>query len=219
MRRSSGFTLIEVLTVISIILVLASALIVAVFGLTVRARKKATKALIKQIEMAASSYYDEFEAYPPDGYDSNVTDPAGNQLKGSSALLYYLGWQYASGNEIEKTVLLKTLRKSAATAGSREPKQVAANGGTAYLGDELRKENIRIIDGVACIVDAWHKPLLYDNILNGDISSPGTPDPRNDRNGGRAFHPDGFDLWSRGPDGVKKGQSAEDDIIREDAKE
>jgi prepilin-type N-terminal cleavage/methylation domain-containing protein len=217
MKRSSGFTLIEVLTVISIILILASALIVAVVGLAVRARKSATKALIMQIEIAAQAYYGDFNAYPPDGYDSDVTDPAGNRLRGSAALLYFLGWRYASGSEIKDTKLLKIIKPSGATAGSTKPKRVSVNEGVPYIGDELRKENIMIIDGAAYIVDAWNKPLLYDNILNGEMSRPGTPDPRDDRNGGEPFNEGEYDLWSRGPDGVLKEQTSEDDINRKDA--
>jgi type II secretory pathway pseudopilin PulG len=218
--RRLGFTLIEIMTVISIILVLAITLVVAIVGLQSKARKQATISLMKRIEMGLQSYYGHFNAYPPDGHAETVTDPNGNDLSGASALLYYLGWKYAEGKTTNDFILQEVRKRSAATVSSDKEKLVAVNGGVAFL-PEPRAEDIRIVDGRACFIDGWGKPIQYDNILNGGMDSPGTgPDPRELRNDSEPFHPESYDLWSHGKDGVKpKGQTAEDDITRKEASE
>ncbi|TET38157.1 MAG: type II secretion system protein [Planctomycetota bacterium] len=218
--RRLGFTLIEVMTVISIILVLAITLVVAIVGLQSIARKKATVSLMKRIELGLQSYYGHFNAYPPDGHSETVTDANGNDLSGSSALLYYLAWKYADGKTITDFILEEVRKRSAATVSSGKERLMAVNGGVPYL-PELRGKDIRIVDGRACLIDGWGKPIQYDNILNGGMdSSARGPDPRELRNGGEPFHLESYDLWSHGKDGVKpKGQTAEDDITRKEASE
>lgn len=113
--RRSGFTLIEVLVAMTIVIILTALLAMGLGGSKDKAAHKASKALVSKIKVALESYNAEFRDYPPDGYDEddpgwNVTtqgvavrppdllDASGSptttykerRVKGASALIYFL---------------------------------------------------------------------------------------------------------------------------------
>lgn len=98
-KRRSGFTLIELLVVLAIILTLVGLLAAGLGTAREKAKSKATRALIGQIQTALENYFSEFRDYPPDGYDIEVAGtnnqgvPVGHpprRLRGTAALMYYL---------------------------------------------------------------------------------------------------------------------------------
>jgi len=113
--RRNGFTLIEVLVAMTIVLILTALLAMGLGGSKDKAAHKASKALVSKVKVALESYNAEFRDYPPDGYDvddpgwnvttqgvavrpPNLLDSSGSEtttykerrVKGTSALIYFL---------------------------------------------------------------------------------------------------------------------------------
>lgn len=106
--RRRGFTLIEILVVMAIILVLVGLLATGLGTAREKAKSKSSKALIGRVKVALESYFSEFRDYPPDGYDQepgwtytgsapnfvgvNVGTPGIQQrpMRGTAALMYFL---------------------------------------------------------------------------------------------------------------------------------
>jgi len=70
-RTRPGFTLVEMLTVIVIIGILASLITAAAIAARTKAREGAAKAELTQLEMAVENYKIQFGEYPPDFADIN----------------------------------------------------------------------------------------------------------------------------------------------------
>ncbi|GEM_PF-5005323 len=64
-RRRGGFTLLEMLIVISIIAFLAVILVVKMVGLKEQAKVKQSEACLDHLKLALSNYYQDFQAFPP----------------------------------------------------------------------------------------------------------------------------------------------------------
>ncbi len=83
-HRAAGFSLIELLVVIGIIVILAGLLMVAIGKVTQSAKRAKAKVQIKQIEKAFIAYHDEYGEWPVFGseneaaaginYDTNVVN-------------------------------------------------------------------------------------------------------------------------------------------------
>ena len=93
-RRREGFTLIEVLVVMAILGVLVSFVLVAANRHRVGAAEEATRALIQRIDLAMEKYYGYKNAYPRDGFDSEVANEAGVPIRGAACLYYFLGREF-----------------------------------------------------------------------------------------------------------------------------
>lgn len=65
MRKTKGFTLIEMLVVIAIIMILMSLLAVFIGSLTDRARYAKTRAIVDMLDKGCASYKVDFGIYPP----------------------------------------------------------------------------------------------------------------------------------------------------------
>jgi prepilin-type N-terminal cleavage/methylation domain-containing protein len=68
--RTRGFTLIEMLIVISIITILGGMILVAIGAARRTSRENATSAIIKQLEAALTRYETDFSDYPPSDGDT-----------------------------------------------------------------------------------------------------------------------------------------------------
>lgn len=64
MRNRKGFTLMEMLVVISIILLLAASLVMLIKGVIDRARYAKTQGLIKKLDMGCEAYRVDYTTYP-----------------------------------------------------------------------------------------------------------------------------------------------------------
>ncbi|MGR3173353.1 MAG: type II secretion system protein GspG [Candidatus Scalindua sp.] len=60
-----GFTLMELLVVIGIIIVIAATVVTVLPGLREKTQRKATKAFINRLEIAIEQYYNDNRSYPP----------------------------------------------------------------------------------------------------------------------------------------------------------
>ncbi len=78
-RKSLGFTLVEMLVVICIILILMAFLVVLIVGVVDRARYAKTTATVTMLDKGCHTYFLDFNVYPP------------NDKGDSRSLHYYLG--------------------------------------------------------------------------------------------------------------------------------
>ena len=64
-RKDKGFTLVEILVVITIITLLVSLLVVLISSVIDRARYAKTAATVKLLDSACKAYHQDFGVYPP----------------------------------------------------------------------------------------------------------------------------------------------------------
>jgi len=131
--RNKGFTLIEILIVISIITILSGMMVMGVSYIKQTARKEATRALIRRISIALNEYQLAYFAYPP----------SDGQYTGSQNLYYYLGepleltqgYNPATGEMLKQTF------------------------GPAMAGGFKKSD----YNDQKYIIDSWETPFTYEN--------------------------------------------------------
>jgi general secretion pathway protein G len=69
-----GFTLMELLVVIGIIIIIAAAILTVIPGMRQKTQEKATKAFMECLEIAIEQYYDDNRSYPSTGITNLITD-------------------------------------------------------------------------------------------------------------------------------------------------
>jgi len=201
--RRAGFTLIEVLTVILIISILAAVLVTQLGGATEAAKRDTARQDLAKLEGAIQSYQNEFGACPMSSFTpaQEVSNEGANV--GVEALVVAL-WskKYEAGG------LLEDVRdKLVNTDGDSSPKAL-----TDFGNRELLE-----------IADPWENPVAYIEradygvvnreymLFDGETGALESTAPaafKNPRTG-QYFRPQSFQLISAGPDG-KFG--TEDDI-------
>ena len=75
-----GFTLMELLVVIGIIIVIAAAVLTVIPGMRQKTQEKATKAFMERLEVALEQYYDDNRSYPSGDITSVKTALAPSDL-------------------------------------------------------------------------------------------------------------------------------------------
>ena len=107
-----GFTLVEMLTVIAIIGILAALMSGAMVAVRARVQKAAISAELKQLEMALEAYKTTYGEYPPDGTDATAvrrhlakaypraTNLAAPAIKPETALVFWLGGPIKNGRPV-----------------------------------------------------------------------------------------------------------------------
>jgi len=78
-----GFTLMELLVVIGIIIVIAASVLTVIPGIREKTQKKATKALMDRLEIAIEQYYDDNRSYPPTGAEPTAIEDLKKALQPS----------------------------------------------------------------------------------------------------------------------------------------
>jgi prepilin-type N-terminal cleavage/methylation domain-containing protein len=100
-RRISGFTLMELLVVIGIILILMGLVLAIIPAVKLNAQNLAAKNVTKSIEAAVSAYYTEYAKYPPlQAADAPAPDGSKDQWVGDPAM----------GAQVHNNALFFTLR-------------------------------------------------------------------------------------------------------------
>jgi prepilin-type N-terminal cleavage/methylation domain-containing protein len=204
-RGRHGFTLVEIMVVMAILVMLFGLIAVSIGSLTNKAADKATSALIQKVQTYLDEYHRLTGHYPPDGIDSPVETDDGETIQGSACLYYFLA---------RKSLLLREMH-----AGKKSIKEVKPLG--RFLATELAPEDSDLPD-VRELVDGWGTPMHYDNTENekfvpqrGDVHREPLDDdlhPVDPREGNLVVHGanavaepgiqgEGYDLWSHGPPG------------------
>lgn len=184
-RSVHGFTLVELLVVITIIAVLAGAGFAAITSTLNRAKK--TKALntITAIEVAVNTFYSEYSSMPKEISTDTQVDT------GDVSFLNILLGLEGNGANVLNTRSLKLL---SVEEGKSEKKGglIYNTGGTTVRG----------------LYDPWGG--TYEVMLDGDHDDSVTPAPVG--GGGRRLNGRRSAAWSNGADGVNGGGTAADDV-------
>jgi prepilin-type N-terminal cleavage/methylation domain-containing protein len=199
--RRRGFTLVEIMVVMAIIVSLFALVAIAAGSLLSKGAEKATGSLIRQLQQHRDEYRVRTGSYPPDGIDSPVKNDQGEPIRGSACLHYFLTRPVEVPERVGGKV---TVRKTDPIASFTE----------ANLMPEDPDH-----PGVRELKDGWSNPIHYDNTENGEFRPQGgdvhfppmddgdhPDDPRTgdfvvngqnavDRSG---IQGKGYDIWSHG---------------------
>ena len=188
---NSGFTLIEILIVMSIIGILAGLVLIAMGSIQKTAKDRATEALVERLTLQIADYYRKRGALPEDGYDTEVKF-RGKSLKGSAALFHQL-----TSDIFERTFIAGERRED-----RRDPVAKFENS-DLVIDDEAIK----------WIIDGHGTPIHYDN-LTGRLDPPendmaADPDSKYARWRFTVGFDSHYELWSLG-----MREAAEEDELR-----
>jgi len=178
MKKKRGFTLIELLVVIAIICILAGMLLAGIRAVVIKMRKAATITLIKNIDLACNTYFNDWGKYPPDsdGSDAATKEEANNMLF--------------------KALTTEVSRGGAPSWGPY----------MTFDGKQLDTNNPTNRDSM--IIDSWSEVLIYDNNFTEGTDYKGDDPPTSygDDQGTDEFdtpqtdNKETVDLLSSGPD-------------------
>ncbi|MDE0959460.1 MAG: hypothetical protein OSB09_01620 [Planctomycetota bacterium] len=153
--QSAGFTMVELLVTISLIVFLMSMLAVGAGKYLETASVARTEALIARVSLLIDSYHSKVGAFPTDGLDGNdliTTD--GSFLTGGAALTYTL---------TQPLILTRTMSNGEIRIVGDEPPM------GDFRSDELSPPS----DGdteARQLLDAWAEPIHYDDVSAGEKS-------------------------------------------------
>jgi len=214
MRRrqpESAFTLVEMLTVIGIIVLLAGLLVPALMSARKRAQVVTARADIAHIEMGLKQYAVDFGVYPPDTgtWDGTTATPtrsydpighADNQIDvPGEALVFFLGTgfsrSYSNGNTANSTNSANDLDWDDEDKRGTAYAKVTAG---PYI--EFKRKQLKNLDNSSGhpdsfdeFLDPWGHPYLYNGPGGYGATS------------GRPYHNrSSVDIYSVGPNGVTR---------------
>lgn len=174
-RRSVGFTLIEILVAMAIMVTLTALLATSMGIARDKAKRSKTSALINKIKVALEAYNSEFRDYPPDGYDTGDANPLG--MKGSSALIFYLcrpltktsyigADPTASSDDLANKVVKKVGPFLQLDADNFSRSELNPN--HSWDGTDAdpywKGEDYRLTE----IIDGYGRPICYDRVKTAD---------------------------------------------------
>ncbi|MFQ5653602.1 MAG: type II secretion system protein [Planctomycetota bacterium] len=213
-RRRSGFTMVELLIVIALIVFLVALVVVNAGDLRNRAKRESVKSLIQRLGMQLETYHSKVGPYPSDGFDTPVETPQGTRLKSGAALTFAL---------LQPIQLTQRLPNGdLRVLGTEEP--------VAEFADNDLSEAIDDDRDARELLDAWGNPLHYDNLEGGasaySVQDDGSAhlheplahafDPREQEGEGVELtgpqNPGEYDLWSHGSSGHTDDEKATDTI-------
>jgi prepilin-type N-terminal cleavage/methylation domain-containing protein len=186
-RRKSGFTLVELLVVISIIAVLAAVGFAAGNMAINRARKLTALAAATSLESAVNNFYSEYGSLP----DPATTDKELDTSKDTDFLNVLLGYEQATGTVLNtKGIRFLTVKETKSKKGG-----LALSGGSSS-------------PTATGLYDPWGSG--YKVMLDCDYNEVIEPKPKGGTkatlNGKRVA------VWSDGADGVDDAGKSSDDV-------
>ena len=156
-ERVSGFTLLELLVVITIIVVLIGFLFPAFRGIQDQAKRTQAKNDLNQIVTAISAFYTEYGYYPVPA--STITD---------SAATYPARGQYQdSTNNVVFDILRYDISRDPTTVPARNPRQVV------FIEPPIAKDQANPKLGIRFTSGCWYDPWGYTYNVTID-AQPGT---------------------------------------------
>lgn len=187
-RRHNGFTLVELLVVISIIAVLAAAGFAAGNMAVQKAKKVKCLATATSLEAAIANFYSEYN-YPPKAIDkdTDVSTDSDNQFLNALS-----GYSESASPPLN----LRAVKFLSVREGKNKKDGLIIKGtGTTTTADGL--------------YDPWGGP--YKVLLDGDYDEVLLPKP----SGGGSVTLNGRKsaVWSNGADGIKGGGTVGDDVV------
>ncbi|MDF1662811.1 MAG: type II secretion system protein [Planctomycetota bacterium] len=180
-RGLAGFTIIEVLVVLGILVILTSFLVTHLTSLGKTARIKGTKGLLAKIEVALGLYADAFRDLPPDSFD-----PEGDKdyvYKDGGVVLGKAGAVNASYKNTGCLIYFlcqpqrKSVLRGSGVVGENSPRDRTSTMVGPFLtgltasnfsieGFEISQLGVNAGASKVEIVDAWGRPLEYDKLFS-----------------------------------------------------
>lgn len=188
-RRLKGFTLVELLVVITIIMVLAAGGFAAGNAAIQKARRTTALATATSIESAVNAFYTEYGSMPKDGSSDGTAEKT--DASGTAFLKVLLGLE-GSGSSVLNTRAIKFL---------------SAKEGKAKKNGLIYSANGSTVEG---LFDPWGGSyfVLMDLDYNEQLTIPSTV-----KNGGVTLNGRRVAVWSLGADGVKGSGGAKNDDV------
>lgn len=132
-----GFTLVELLVVITIIMLLIGLLVVLIRGIVDKARNTKTAAIVKMLDQGCHSYHTDYGVFPP------------NDMSGSASLHKYLGKDRMIDAQFVESGVAPKIKK---------PPIIQFNMDILDGNPTTTEPNPPVK-----IIDAWGKPVRYAN--------------------------------------------------------
>ncbi|NQT18678.1 MAG: prepilin-type N-terminal cleavage/methylation domain-containing protein [Planctomycetes bacterium] len=158
MRRQVGFTLVELMVVVGIVLVLASLLLPVFFGAKEGQLARSTRAEIEYLKSALEQYKNEFGDYPPSFLEELGDDPhTGVINEGNRALVACLATKKGNGPYLRSYVLKDPDKVRLAHDGLPNT-LIAHHDLTGWVfTDDPEHADVRCRE----LLDAWGTPYIY----------------------------------------------------------
>jgi type II secretory pathway pseudopilin PulG len=149
---AGGFTIVEVLMVVAIMVMLFGMVIIASKSIWSKRDSERTRAMISTLQIELQEYKSLKGHYPPDGYDSEVKNAQGTRIRGSACLYEFLGKEFTVENNVGGQLRIE-----------KHDPLIAV-----FKKDELSPEDPDN-PGAFEILDGFGLPYHYDNTEDGQF--------------------------------------------------
>ncbi|RME88699.1 MAG: type II secretion system protein [Planctomycetota bacterium] len=201
-KKKKGFTLVEILVVIALIGLLMGIFMVAIGSSRRNAKIRATKTLLKQLELALSNYQSDFGTYPPSSLKDIGVTIENSKNQGIESLVACLFTQQKNGPYFK----------------DYDSKRL-----TNYDKDKMPNFNDNLNKSGEALeyTDSWKEVLVYIHGRDyqdyqrvadymGKKSYGFSIKPAMDPKTKNFFNPTTFQLWSVGPNGKNENGRGDD---------